>query len=348
MKIFLQKYLLFLYSSFSTIGILNGQEIKIIFPYNVYDLMDHDVSLLQETVRTHPDMHWRVTGRASSSGSLEYNSKLSSKRAQEVNKILNAAGIVPSDITLTYNGKEYANPQKDEPTDRVVIVEWTSKFKAEIQNIEKPVTAENTITEPVKPSISISRISVFDALDKKPISGVFTILGNKSEFKQGFDIEPGSIPIKISSAGYRDTTITVKPGLKEFRVEMLPDYVVEKLVVENIYFFPGTPEIIPESFRALQDMYNQLKGRKDVNIEIRGHVNWPTYHPTTPDLDVQHHKLSEERALAVMNWLTKKGIPAEMLSHKGFGATQMLYPLATSEGHQAYNRRVEVVILKKP
>jgi|GEM_PF-1114307 len=347
MKIFLQKYLLFLCGSFYMIGILNAQEIRITFPYNVYNLNDKGISLLKETAHKHPDMLWRVNGRASSSGSEQYNFNLSVKRAQEVNQILKSIGISSSDITLTYNGKDYANQEKDDPKDRVVIIQWKPKDMPEVQNIEKK-SDENITPETTKPSINTSRVSVFDALDKKPISGIFIVHGNQSEFKQVFDVEPGAMPIKITALGYKDTTILVKSGQKDLRVEMLPDYVVEKLVVENIYFFPGTPEIIPESFRALQDMYNQLKSRKDVNIEIRGHVNWPTYHPTTPELDEQHYKLSEQRALAVMNWLTKKGIPAEILSYKGFGATQMLYPLATSEGHQAYNRRVEVVILKRP
>ena len=347
MKAFLQKYLLFLYGSFCLIGMLNGQEIRITFPYNIHHLTDLDVSLLRETARSHPDMHWQVNGMTSSSGSKEYNSKLSYKRAQEVNKILDAEGIDPSDITLTYHGEDHADQEKDKPADRVVIIQWIPKFKSQIQNTDKPIT-ENITAEAAQPFISTSRVSVFDALDKKPVSGTYIAHGNKMEFKQDFDMTADGGTIKISSPGYRDTTITIKPGQKEFRVEMLPDYVVEKLVVENIYFFPGTPEIIPESFRALQDMYNQLKGRKGVNIEIRGHVNWPIYHATTPDLEVQHYKLSEQRALAVMEWLIKKGIPAEMLSYKGFGATQMLYPQATSEGHQAYNRRVEVVILKKP
>jgi outer membrane protein OmpA-like peptidoglycan-associated protein len=348
MKVFLQKYLLFLYGFLYVIGISNGQEIRITFPYNVYDLKDHDIALVQETIRLHPDVHWLVNGRASSSGGVAYNSTLSNKRAQEVNKILKAAGIASSDVTLTYSGKEYADHEKEDPTDRVVIIRWTPKMATEIKKIGEQKTVENIAVEQAKLPMSKIHVSVFDALDKKPVSGTFTVNGNKSEFKQGFEIESVAVPIKISSPGYKDSTVTVKLGENGLRVEMLPDYVVEKLVVENVYFFPGTPEIIPESFRALQDMYDLLKGKKDVNIEIRGHVNWPTYHQVTPDQETQHNKLSDQRALAVMNWLIKKGIPAEILSYKGFGATQMLYPQAISEGHQAYNRRVEVVILKKP
>jgi outer membrane protein OmpA-like peptidoglycan-associated protein len=76
-----------------------------------------------------------------------------------------------------------------------------------------------------------------------------------------------------------------------------------------------------------------------LNIEISGHtdnIGSAAYNKT----------LSEDRAKAVVNYLTKKGISADRLTYKGYGFDQPVAPNNTEEGRQQ-NRRTEFKVLKK-
>jgi outer membrane protein OmpA-like peptidoglycan-associated protein len=57
-------------------------------------------------------------------------------------------------------------------------------------------------------------------------------------------------------------------------------------------------------------------------------------------------KLSENRAKAVVAYLTSKGIAAARLSSKGFGATRPVSDNKSEEG-RAQNRRTEVKVVAK-
>ncbi len=57
-------------------------------------------------------------------------------------------------------------------------------------------------------------------------------------------------------------------------------------------------------------------------------------------------ELSERRAKAVINYLHKKGIPANRALHAGYGSSQPIASNEDAEGRQL-NRRVELLILKK-
>jgi OOP family OmpA-OmpF porin len=54
-------------------------------------------------------------------------------------------------------------------------------------------------------------------------------------------------------------------------------------------------------------------------------------------------KLSEQRAIAVREYLINKGVPASMLTTQGFGPNKPTSTNATLEGRRR-NRRVEFVI----
>lgn len=313
-------------------------QLNIYFVHNSTEIAPDEASKIKSTAQANKQAEWQVEGKASSSGSHEYNQKLSKSRADGVVKILQEAGISSDKIKLTYSGENGAHQHVDDPTDRVVIIKYI-----QVETPEKIIEEAPVRTFPID-------IIVWDALTQKPISGTYTIAGKTTKFTNKIHIESDekkAVQIRFSSEGYRDTVIQIEPRSEIHRVELLPNNVVEKLVFGNIYFFPNSDEILPESFRALEDLYTQLKNKTNVNIEIRGHVNWPVYMGSSTLLDQQHQELSDKRALAVMNWLIKKGIPEKILSSKGFGASQMLYPDAETEGQMAFNRRVEVILLKQ-
>jgi len=51
--------------------------------------------------------------------------------------------------------------------------------------------------------------------------------------------------------------------------------------------------------------------------------------------------LSRERSRAVADWLSARGVPAEQIIAKGYGATQPIADNATESG-RSQNRRIEV------
>jgi OOP family OmpA-OmpF porin len=60
-----------------------------------------------------------------------------------------------------------------------------------------------------------------------------------------------------------------------------------------------------------------------------------------------NRKLSEDRAQAVVNWLTEHGVERTRLTAKGYGQSRPVGTNSTDAGRQK-NRRVEVVRLTAP
>ncbi|MBR4432726.1 MAG: OmpA family protein, partial [Paludibacteraceae bacterium] len=71
-------------------------------------------------------------------------------------------------------------------------------------------------------------------------------------------------------------------------------------------------------------------------IEVQGHTD-------NIGTDEVNKRLSQQRADAVMNYLIKKGVPAERLSAVGYGPTMPIADNKTKAG-RAKNRRVEFKI----
>lgn len=283
---------------------------------------------------------WNVEGKASSPGTPAHNLALSQKRAEAVARILRSAGIPAADIRLVPQGERLSDQTGDNPADRVAVIHPPA------------VQATPPPSSPLSASAAETRwrhIDVYDGANGIRIAGSARSEDGKtwSFGPSGLDLSPGGAAVRFISEGFRDTVLYVPPGTGDFRVEMLPPGVLEKLSFRNIYFYPNTADIVPESYRAMEELYKKLENRGQVHIQIRGHVNWPSPMETNADTERYLQSLSEQRARAVMRWLVKKGIPPEHLSAAGFGNTQMLFPKAVTEAEQAQNRRVEILILKE-
>jgi outer membrane protein OmpA-like peptidoglycan-associated protein len=55
-----------------------------------------------------------------------------------------------------------------------------------------------------------------------------------------------------------------------------------------------------------------------------------------------NQSLSEKRASAVASYLSRHGVAKARIASRGFGETQPLYPVDTTETQRAANRRVEI------
>ncbi len=115
---------------------------------------------------------------------------------------------------------------------------------------------------------------------------------------------------------------------------------VNSEIVSNIYFEPNTMKIAEISSENCDKLYHLLAENPGMEIILEGHSNG--FYPST-EVD---QKLSEGRANFVRQYLIDKGIDAHRISIKGFGSNHLMYPKATDENEELFNRRVEINILK--
>lgn len=104
------------------------------------------------------------------------------------------------------------------------------------------------------------------------------------------------------------------------------------VVLKHIFFEFDESFLLPESYTELDRLFKQLQQFGDLSIVIEGHTdNMGTYE--------YNINLSLDRANAVMDYLLKKGLTPERISHKGYGYTRPLSDNRTDRGRQL-NRRV--------
>lgn len=109
------------------------------------------------------------------------------------------------------------------------------------------------------------------------------------------------------------------------------------IVLKNIFFDVNKFELKSLSQVELGSMVQLLKENPSLKIQINGHtddVGNPAANLT----------LSNDRARAVVNYLSANGIDAKRLSFKGFGDTQPTADNKTEEG-RAQNRRTELKVV---
>ena len=101
----------------------------------------------------------------------------------------------------------------------------------------------------------------------------------------------------------------------------------------------GKTNLLPKSFVELNKLLILLKENDKVIIQINGHTD----NTGNKESNIQ---LSKNRAKAVVNYFTVKGISAERLKYKGYGSSKPKADNSTTKG-RAENRRVEFVIISK-
>jgi outer membrane protein OmpA-like peptidoglycan-associated protein len=111
----------------------------------------------------------------------------------------------------------------------------------------------------------------------------------------------------------------------------------EKVILRNIFFDFDKSDLRQESFVELNKLVLFLKENPTVKIIINGH---------TDNVGSQEYnmKLSDQRAAAVVRYLTEKGIGRERISSRGYGSSQPVDTNETPEG-RAKNRRTEFEVL---
>jgi len=110
--------------------------------------------------------------------------------------------------------------------------------------------------------------------------------------------------------------------------------------INNISFYFNSEKVMEQSEPLLEELYQIMLDNPTLRIEIHGHI---CCNPNQMDT-----KLSYRRALVILKYLTKKGIPVNRMNYKGFGSNDPIYPLPErNEKERAANRRVEILIVDK-
>ena len=126
---------------------------------------------------------------------------------------------------------------------------------------------------------------------------------------------------------------------KPYRVDIQLDKPVvgSNTILRNIFFKFDSYELMPQSFVELDRMADFIKNSAGISFEIGGHTD-------NVGKDAYNQQLSENRAKAVSDYLLSRGVNANQLTFKGYGASKPIGDNATKEGREQ-NRRTELKVV---
>lgn len=104
----------------------------------------------------------------------------------------------------------------------------------------------------------------------------------------------------------------------------------------QILFETGSAVIQKASYPVLDEILKSTVVAEGLKVGVNGHTD------NVGD-QASNLKLSEQRALSVKTYLEKRGIQAQRIESKGFGASQPIADNSNMEG-KAQNRRVQIIL----
>jgi len=133
----------------------------------------------------------------------------------------------------------------------------------------------------------------------------------------------------------KDSSSIVDPFVLAIELESIE--VGAKMELYNIYYETDSFRILPQSEPELVKLVAFMKNNADLKVQIQGHTD------STGSAE-RNQKLSELRAISVVEYLVKNGIDKNRLESAGFGDKVPVADNATEEGRRQ-NRRTTVKIL---
>jgi outer membrane protein OmpA-like peptidoglycan-associated protein len=174
---------------------------------------------------------------------------------------------------------------------------------------------------------------VFDAKTKKSLGASFqltnlsteqVVIQSKADASDGTFMVPLPIntdyAIEVTFPGYLPYSLNFNMTLKEneqsyhLQIPLNPENSSTENVLSNVFFDLNQAKLRPESIVELTSFANYLKAHPNLKIEIGGHTD-------SRGNAQDNLLLSTNRAKAVKDFLTSKGIPEAQLSYKGYGST---------------------------
>jgi chemotaxis protein MotB len=180
--------------------------------------------------------------------------------------------------------------------------------------------------------------------DNAEMKGQLETLSAQNQELQG-DLDkskgPGTMP--PGPAGRNPRT---KPEFGEGTEVRMHGEMMTVTLHDEVLFAPGSADLKPGSKKLLDKVASVLTGEyKGYSIRVEGHTDSTPIRKTKEKWD-DNWELSCNRALAVVRYLTQKGVEDGRIYAAGFGSVR---PVAanTSVAGRAKNRRVEIVVWPK-
>ncbi len=234
------------------------------------------------------------------------------------------------------------------------VIETEDYLLGSIAQPVKDHAVEGTV-DVKKKSLTVFKGITIDAISRKPVEAqidiydnttgqlIETFTTNSATGKFIITLNSGkNYGIAVKANGYLfhsenfDIPMGSADNLVDKTIELKNIAVGSKIALRNIFFDYGKATLRAESNAELDRLVKLMKDVPNLKIEISGHTD------NTGSATV-NETLSQQRAEAVVSYLTAKGIPAARMRAKGYGASKPVATNNTDDGRQQ-NRRTEFEI----
>jgi OOP family OmpA-OmpF porin len=137
-----------------------------------------------------------------------------------------------------------------------------------------------------------------------------------------------------------DLTETYKFGEIEKNLFLVPVEVGAIVTLNNIFFDFDKYELKEGSIPELKRVIELMGKYPDIKVEIAGHTD-------AIGSEQYNQWLSQQRANAVVNYLTQNGVREDRLIPKGYGESKPIATNSQEKNGRELNRRVEFVIIEQ-
>lgn len=206
-----------------------------------------------------------------------------------------------------------------------------------------------------KKTFTVFKGTTIDAMTKKPVEAEIEIMDNATgKVIETFTtnsatgkfiitlVSGSNYGIAVKAKGYLfhsenfDIPMGSGDNLVSKVIELKNIAIGSKIALRNVFFDTGKSTLRPESNGELDRIVKLMKDVPALKIEISGHTD------NTGSATI-NETLSQQRAEAVVVYLTSKGITANRLTAKGYGSSKPVASNNSDDGRQQ-NRRTEFEI----
>lgn len=234
------------------------------------------------------------------------------------------------------------------------VTETEDYLLASIAQPVKDHAIEKTVSVNKK-SLTVFKGVTIDALTRKPVEAQIEIIDNATgQVIETFTTNSATgkfiitlnsgknygIAVKANNYLFHSENFDIPTGsddaLVNKTIELKNIAIGSKIALRNIFFDVGKATLRSESNAELERLVKLMKDVPNLKIEISGHTD-------NTGSATGNETLSQQRAEAVVSYLTSKGITASRMTAKGYGSSKPVASNGSEDGRQQ-NRRTEFEI----
>lgn len=234
------------------------------------------------------------------------------------------------------------------------IAETEDYLLASVVMPVKDHTIEKSV-EVKKKSLTVFKGITIDAISRKPVEAqieitdnatgkvIETFTTNSATGKFIITLNSGKnygIAVKASGYLFHSENFDIPAGADDNLVNKVIELkniaIGSKIALRNIFFDVNKATLRPESNAELERLVQLMKDVPSLKIEISGHTD-------NTGSATLNETLSQQRAEAVVSYLTQKGVSASRMTAKGYGSSKPIASNNSEDGKQQ-NRRTEFEI----